>query len=173
MERQLYFAYGSNLNLEGMGSRCPDSEPLGRATLDGWALIFRGVADIEPRDGARTHGALWSVSERDLRRLDRYEGCPGLYRRELVAVRIGEGKALAVTYVMNDDYLGLPSPLYYASIERGYEQWELPVPDPETALDKVRERLKRDGITSFEPDGPKRLRPAVTHRPDELRPAGR
>jgi hypothetical protein len=61
---------------------------------------------------------------------------------------------------MNDDYLGLPSPAYYASIERGYEQWELPVPDLATALDKVKERLKRRGISRFEPDGPKRLRPA-------------
>src|SRR5512133_1439850 len=83
---QLYFAYGSNLSLEGMDARCPDAKPIGPAILHDWALTFQGVADIEPRAGTRTHGALWRISDSDLERLDRYEGYPGLYRRELVAV---------------------------------------------------------------------------------------
>jgi gamma-glutamylcyclotransferase (GGCT)/AIG2-like uncharacterized protein YtfP len=120
-ETLLYFAYGSNLDLEGMASRCLDSEAVGRAILDGWALTFRGVADIERRKGARTHGALWRLSDRDLERLDAYEGYPRLYRRELVQVQATEAEVQAVTYVMNDDYLGLPSPLYYRTIRRGYE----------------------------------------------------
>ncbi len=163
-ESTLYFAYGSNLNLEGMASRCLDSEPVGRATLDGWALTFRGVADIERRDGSRTRGALWRISERDLERLDAYEGYPGLYRRELVAVRTAEGEVVAFTYVMNEDYVGLPSPAYFEVIKRGYEQWDLPILDLDQTVAKVKDRLYDRGIRSFEPDGPKRLRPACRTR---------
>jgi gamma-glutamylcyclotransferase (GGCT)/AIG2-like uncharacterized protein YtfP len=155
----LYFAYGSNLNREGMASRCPDCEPIGPARLDGWALTFRGVADIERREGARTHGVLWRISDRDLDRLDRYEGHPSLYRRELVIVRIESAAYLALVYVMNDDYLGLPSPSYYRTVERGYEDWGLPVLDLEQALAEVKDRLRDRGITEFEADGRKRLRP--------------
>lgn len=159
-DQRLYFAYGSNLSLEGMASRCPDCEPVGSATLDGWALTFRGVADIERRKGARTHGALWAISDRDLERLDAYEGCPNLYRRELVAARTEDGKLVAVTYVMTDDYVGLPSLSYYRTVKRGYEQWDLPVIDLDMAVAKVKDRLYDQGIRTFEPDGSKRLRPA-------------
>jgi gamma-glutamylcyclotransferase (GGCT)/AIG2-like uncharacterized protein YtfP len=164
-DQRLYFAYGSNLSLEGMASRCPDSEPVGRATLDGSALTFNGVADIERREGTRTHGAVWRISDRDLERLDAYEGYPGLYRRELVPVRIGEAKVVALTYVMNDDYVGLPSPSYYETIKRGYEQWDLPILALDLAVTKVKDSLYDRGIRSFEPDGPKRLRPAPRGRP--------
>jgi len=157
-----YFAYGSNLSLEGMASRCPDSEPVGRATLEGWTLTFNGVADIERREGARTHGVLWRISDRDLERLDSYEGYPRLYRRELVSVQTEQGEVVAVTYVMNDDYVGLPSPSYYEIIKRGYDQWNLPVAAVDLAVATVKDSLYDRGIRSFEPDGPKRLRPALT-----------
>jgi gamma-glutamylcyclotransferase (GGCT)/AIG2-like uncharacterized protein YtfP len=159
--RRIYFAYGSNLSLEGMASRCPDSRPIARATLDGWALTFRGVADIDQRERARTDGALWAISDRDLEHLDAYEGYPDLYRRELVAVRAGEREITALTYVMNDDYVGLPSSSYYRTITRGYEQWGLPILDLDRAVAEVKNRLYAKGIRSFEPDGPKRLRPAI------------
>jgi len=155
----LYFAYGSNLHYEGMASRCPDSRPIGRAMLDGWTLTFRGVADIKPREGSRTHGALWSISDRDLDRLDRYEGYPSLYRRELVVVKAERDQLVAITYVMNDDYIGLPSPSYYRTIKRGYKQWELPILDLEMTLAEVKDRLYDRGLTRFRSDGPKRLRP--------------
>ena len=143
-----------------LATRCPDAEPVGRATLDGWALTFNGVADIERREGARTHGAVWRISNRNLERLDTYEGYPDLYRRELVPVRTGEGEVVALTYVMNDDYVGLPSLSYYRAIKRGYEQRDLPILALDIAVAKVKDRLHDRGIRRFEPDGPKRLRPA-------------
>jgi gamma-glutamylcyclotransferase (GGCT)/AIG2-like uncharacterized protein YtfP len=158
--RQLYFAYGSNLNVEGMARRCPDAEPVGIGCLDNWALTFRGVADIERRAGASVAGALWEISNRDLERLDRYEGYPSLYGRELVPIRTPWGYAKAIAYVMRDDYLGLPSPSYYGSIETGYQSWNLPLIDLQAARDRVRARLRDLGYTQFDPDGPKRLRAA-------------
>ena len=67
---------------------------------------------------------------------------------------------MALTYVMNDDYVGLPSLSYYRAIKRGYEQWDLPVLALDIAVAKVKDRLYDRGVRSFEPDGPKRLRPA-------------
>jgi len=157
--RRLYFAYGSNLDLDGMRRRCPDSEPVARGTIDGWALTFRGVADIEPAKGVRTHGALWRISRRDLERLDVYEGYPRLYRRENLTVRTEEDQLAVFAYVMNDDYIGLPSPAYYATIQRGYEHWGLPLLDLDMALAMVKDRLYDTGVRSFERDGAKRLRP--------------
>ena len=153
-----YFAYGSNLNLEGMKARCADCVPAGTATLDDWSLTFRGVADIERLQGRRTYGALWGISDRDLERLDSYEGYPRVYRRRLVSVRVGEREVGALTYVMDDDYVGLPSSFYYETIRQGYEQWDLPVLALEVAAARAQDRLHDRGFSRFEPDGPKRLR---------------
>ena len=109
MRTWLYFAYGSNLDSEGMASRCPEREPVAPAILKDWALTFRGVADVERCEGAVVHGAVWRITAADLDRLDAYEGYPGLYRRELVAVYAEGPAATALVYVMNEDYLGLPS----------------------------------------------------------------
>ena len=161
MGMHLYFAYGSNLNHAEMARRCPDSAPAGPAVLKGWQLTFQGVADIERQGGARTHGALWKVSQRDLEQLDRYEGYPSLYGRELLPVRLGGDELSAITYVMRDrnGYLGLPSPSYLETIRQGYEEWGLPKLALEVAVARVREGLFDLGIRRFEPDGPKRLRP--------------
>src|SRR5262249_43149548 len=153
--------YGSNLNRAGMARRCPDSAPVGPVVLEDWQLTFQGVADIERKPGARTYGALWEISQRDLGRLDRYEGFPSLYGRQLLPVHLGDEEVSAVTYVMTerDAYLGLPSPSYVATIREGYEEWGLPKLDLELAVARVRERLFDLGVRRFEPDGPKRLRP--------------
>jgi gamma-glutamylcyclotransferase (GGCT)/AIG2-like uncharacterized protein YtfP len=162
MSSHLYFAYGSNLNREAMADRCPDSEPLGPATLEGWQLTFQGVADIHRRHGARTQGALWRISDRDRDRLDTYEGYPSLYGREKVPVLSAGRELVAATYVMRDEdeYLGLPSPFYLDTIRQGYEQWKLPIIALDFAVAQVKNRLFDLGHHRFEPDGPKRLRPA-------------
>ena len=108
------------------------------------------------------YGALWKVSQRDLEQLDRYEGYPSLYGRELLSVQLGGDELSAITYVMRDrdSYRGLPSPSYLETIRQGYEEWGLPKLALELAVARVRERLFDLGIRHFEPDGPKRLRPA-------------
>lgn len=42
MEETLYFAYGSNINLEQMEHRCPDALLVGPVTLQNYELQFRG-----------------------------------------------------------------------------------------------------------------------------------
>lgn len=41
----LYFAYGSNINLNQMEHRCPDASVVGPVTLEGWELLFRRNRD--------------------------------------------------------------------------------------------------------------------------------
>lgn len=131
---KLYFAYGSNLHLQHMKRRCPDSEPVAPATLFGYVLTFRGnskgygVANIEPGKG-KVFGAVYKVSEDDIESLDVYEGYPRLYIRKDVRVKLANGKTVkAFAYVMNSGYkLALPSHKYFDIIRTGYFNWELPV----------------------------------------------
>ena len=66
----LYFAYGSNLEPVQMATRCPGHRVVGRASLPGYALAFRGygrdwagaVATIEPRYGAIVHGVVFEIT---------------------------------------------------------------------------------------------------------------
>lgn len=64
MEENLYFAYGSNLDLEQMAQRCPDAEIVGPVRLENYELRFRGsgFATVAPKKGGRsrqTVNSLW------------------------------------------------------------------------------------------------------------------
>lgn len=45
-KKQLYIAYGSNINLEQMAYRCPHSKVVGTSEIKDFELEFRGVATI-------------------------------------------------------------------------------------------------------------------------------
>ena len=81
MEKSLYFAYGSNINLDQMRYRCTDATVYGQAVLDNYDLRFRGsgVATVEPKEGACVYGLLWELTDQCEASLDRYEGYPRLY----------------------------------------------------------------------------------------------
>lgn len=57
MEENLYFAYGSNLDLEQMAQRCPDAEIVGPVRLENYELRFRGsgFATVAPKKGSTVH----------------------------------------------------------------------------------------------------------------------
>ena len=76
MEKPLYFAYGSNINLDQMQYRCPDATVYGQAVLDNYDLRFRGsgVATVEPKEGACVYGLLWELTDKCEASLDRYPG---------------------------------------------------------------------------------------------------
>jgi gamma-glutamylcyclotransferase (GGCT)/AIG2-like uncharacterized protein YtfP len=161
-----YFAYGSNLNITDMRARCLDARPGVPARLEGWRLTFRGVADIEPAEGRTVHGALWWLSPRDIRALDRYEGAPSNYRRQIIEVKTGEGRLTAMTYVMtHGDYLGLPSPWYLGRIETGFEEWGLPRSELLRAVRETHAELADLGVEDYRPDGRKRMRAVLADAP--------
>ena len=81
MEETLYFAYGSNINLEQMEHRCPDAQLVGPVTLQNYELQFRGsgFATVAPKKGSVVHGLLWKLTPSCEQSLDRYEGYPRHY----------------------------------------------------------------------------------------------
>ena len=58
-KRKFYVAYGSNLNLEQMSYRCPNSKVVGAGMLKGWRLLFNSYATILPDESAETPVAVW------------------------------------------------------------------------------------------------------------------
>ena len=129
---ELYFAYGSNINLEQMACRCPDACVVGPVFLEDYELLFRrgGFATIAPKAGSRVHGLLWSITPECERSLDSYEGYPRFYVKWMVSVRDNEGRSLsAMAYIMDERFREpmMPSESYYAVILEGYRQNGLPV----------------------------------------------
>ncbi len=148
MEQRLYFAYGSNINLEQMARRCPNAVPVMPVTLKNYELSFRGmsgVATILPKEGAKVHGLLWDLTPACEHSLDRYEGYPRLYGKETVTVKGKDAKTYNVmAYVMTPDYAELPSepPLeYFYGILDGYKQNGLPLQPLHNALRNTRNEI--------------------------------
>lgn len=86
---QLYFAYGSNLWLHQMASRCPNSYYIGRGILPDhrWQINVRGFANVIPCSGYTVHGLVYQISAKDEARLDRNEGIhSGAYSKEYKSI---------------------------------------------------------------------------------------
>ena len=122
-----YIAYGSNLSVEQMKHRTPDAKIIGTSVLEGWRLLFKSYATIEPKEGGMVPVLIWEISEADDRNLDRYEGYPTYYyKRELpVLVTPLDGGApmelTAMVYIMDERHpFRMPSLYYYDVLHRGY-----------------------------------------------------
>lgn len=114
--KQLYIAYGSNINLEQMKYRCPHSKVVGISEIKNYELEFRGVATIVPQKGARVPVLIWDLDNRDLPTLNRYEGYPRFYRQEEMSFEL-EGKEVeGMVYLMNRGEIAPPSQQYYNTI---------------------------------------------------------
>ena len=124
-----YIAYGSNMNVEQMGWRCPDAEVIGTGELIGWKLTFRGngrcgVANIEPEAGSSVPVVLWNISPRDERNLDVYEGFPHLYIKEYVDVPYKGRKVKGMAYIMTGGHrISGPNGSYLSTIAEGYDHF--------------------------------------------------
>jgi gamma-glutamylcyclotransferase len=90
MERTLlYFAYGSNLDVEQMVARCPGAVVVGTAVLPRHRLAFTGysrgwdgaIATVVPANDSAVSGLLYQIPVRSMPPLDLYEGHPMLYCR--------------------------------------------------------------------------------------------
>jgi gamma-glutamylcyclotransferase len=88
--QSLYFAYGSNLCLEQMAARCPESRYIGLARLHNfrWQINQRGVANVVPKHGSVVEGLCYLLSRRDEVRLDRNEGVPTAYAKQHEVVEL-------------------------------------------------------------------------------------
>lgn len=176
MAGQLYFAYGSNINLGQMEQRCPAARPVCPVILDGYELRFRGngggygVATIAPKKGGHVAGLLWELTPACERALDYYEGYPHLYGKEPVTVRDRGGQPFTVmAYVMRERYWepAMPSSSYYSGILEGYREnglpvawlkqaWERTVKEVHQRTEQVNEQYTRPAKTPNRRDGHER-----------------
>lgn len=176
-----YFAYGSNIPSRHMSSRCSDAVEQRRARLDGWALAFSGCADVRRREGASVEGAVWMVSDADLRRLDTYEGTSfgdpwsgrhGFYYRVWVDVVTEDGETVrAIMYVMteqNSRRLAMPSQYYLDVIREGYEELGIDTAPLKVALEECCLWLGEHNVGTLVEDGKKRWVPKLERDAREL-----
>ena len=133
-KKQLYIAYGSNINLEQMAFRCPHSKVLGISEIKDFELEFRGVATIVPKENASVPVLIWKLDERDLPILNRYEGWPRLYRQENMEFELNGKTFEGMAYLMNYGKIAPPSQQYYNTILQGYRENGLDESYLQTAL---------------------------------------
>ena len=123
---KLYVAYGSNLNVEQMKHRCPNSELVNTGTLEGWKLAFKGGSNsyltIDECEGASCPVAIWEIPEEDEKSLDMYEGYPTFYKKCDINVKLKDDSSqVAMVYIMNSEFdFGTPTVGYYNTVIRGY-----------------------------------------------------
>ena len=144
-KERLYIAYGSNLNLPQMAFRCPTAEVAGKSELKGYELLFRGgrrgaVATVEPKDGGSVPVLLWKIREADEEALDRYEGYPHFYEKQMMEVELDGKPVSAMVYVMTPGHeFGIPSDYYADVIREGYETAGFDLQSLEDAIDHAYE----------------------------------
>lgn len=141
----LYIAYGSNLNLPQMAFRCPTAEVAGTSELKDYELLFRGgrrgaVATVEPKEGSSVPVLLWKIRQKDEEALDRYEGYPRFYEKEMMDVELDGKTVSAMVYIMTPGHeFGVPSDNYANVIWEGYESAGFDTQILEDAIDHAYE----------------------------------
>ncbi|KAH6684286.1 hypothetical protein B0J14DRAFT_555265 [Halenospora varia] len=91
---KLYFAYGSNLSLHQMKTRCPSSTYSGFGILKGykWIIGERGYANVAACDGGddEVEGMLYELGGdgHDEEFLDTAEGVPYAYTKHLLPIHL-------------------------------------------------------------------------------------
>ena len=102
-KKQLYIAYGSNINLEQMAYRCPHSKVIGTSEIKDFELEFRGVATIVPNKGASVPVLIWELDES-------------------MSFELNGKVCTGMAYLINYGELSPPSSRYYNTILQGYKE---------------------------------------------------
>ena len=137
---ELVFAYGSNMDPAQMRERCPESDlSWFIAEARSWRLYFPreskkrkgGVGSIVRSANDSVWGVVFSVTKRDLTRLDSYEGVTsGAYNRDYLDVVNSDGQnSSAWTYFAIPDGQNkefVPHSDYIKLYIRGAEYFGLP-----------------------------------------------
>ena len=121
-----YVAYGSNINLEQMAYRCPNSKVVCTGFINNYKLVYNRHANVVPCKNEKVPVLLWDINEADWRNLDMYEGYPNYYYKEVIQVEKTNGETCkAVIYLMSDfkeqSNLDIPPSFnYFNGIAEGY-----------------------------------------------------
>lgn len=131
------FIYSENLNPTQLKRRAPEHQFLFKAYLPDHTIHFPrfssqwrcGLASITPSPGERVWGAVFELTDEDLKILDAYDGevPEGAFRHlEVTVMTEDEQKELVTTHAANpigkfrvkDDYLDF--------VRKGATHWDLP-----------------------------------------------
>lgn len=125
--KKYYLAYGSNLNIEEMKSRCPFAKPVGATTIKDYRLVYKGTRQIsyltiEPCEGSIVPVGVYEITPLDEKNLDFYEGIPTLYTKQLITVELYGKEIEAIVYIMTPNYsYNLPTHSYVHRCLEGYK----------------------------------------------------
>lgn len=153
-----YISYGSNMNLQQMSYRCPNTKVYGNGKIFGWKLVFNFHADIIETKNKKDFVpvVVWKLEDdRDLMSLDRYEGYPKYYTKIIIPVTMDSGETVrAMVYVMADDRKGIYPPTvdYFNCIKEGYMDNGI---NTKPLYDAVKECLIVDNITEYNQYNPR------------------
>jgi gamma-glutamylcyclotransferase len=145
---RLYFAYGSNLWLAQMATRCPNSIYVGRAILPDyrWHINERGFANVVPASGFTVHGMVYELRGDDEARLDRSEGVSsGAYSKAYKAVILHGAPAalqMRTKWLIED---GGPTQVIETARRRAHPTYELEPYLQADVLVYLSEDFVRDG----------------------------
>ena len=149
---KIYVAYGSNMDLEQMSRRCPGAVAFAKGNVKDYRLLFKGsrsgcYATIEPCEGAEVPVLLWEIDTHNEQALDRYEGFPSFYQKEIVEVETEHGLVKGMAYVMDPSRkFGAPDEWYYDVLDRAYERFGFDQEILEKALDDSMAEAARAGF---------------------------
>ena len=138
----LYFAYGSNMNVDAMARRCPRSKAVGLARLERHrlAVMREGWLTAVRNPSSAVHGVLWDLALSDIPALDRHESLSqGLYIKLTQAIIAERGAKRAIVYFGANSGPGVPRPGYMAEVLAAARSWQLPAAGLE-ALERVAQR---------------------------------
>lgn len=139
------------MDTEQMALRCPSARFIGISEINGYELLFKGsktgsYATIEKKEDGKVPVAVWEITERDEKSLDRYEGFPTFYYKEDISVSIEGETNVAMVYIMDEKRtFGRPTYRYYKVIEEAYQKFGFDLTLLETALDVSFAKGKTNG----------------------------
>ena len=108
-----YFAYGSNMDMNRLSERGISPITRHKGILKGWKLKFNkkasagdwSFANIEKSEEDSVEGLVFSIKESDLKLLDKFEGAPRHYRREILIVETHTETVKCVAYIAQPEHI--------------------------------------------------------------------
>ena len=108
-----YFAYGSNMNSKRMEDREINFSKRELAILKDHELCFNkqafhnpseGYANLSPEKDKVTEGILYEIDDKDIVKLDKFEGYPNHYIKKAIKVELANGNEVdALVYIARPD----------------------------------------------------------------------
>lgn len=147
-----YLAYGSNLNIEEMKSRCPFAKLVGSTIIPNYRLAFKGTKQIayltiEPCEGSIVPVGIYEITEVDEANLDYYEGIPTLYSKQNIKVTLNNQEIEAIVYIMNPIYsYNIPSNRYLNRCIEGYNNFHFSIAYLKIALENTTINIAKELI---------------------------